>query len=253
MDENLEDRTISTTERPTMQLDQDIQILRVEIVALRKYLAKTTQTLDELRVTPLIEANEYLVLAARRANKLAISAKSDLVELTRASERDALTNTVNRTVMLDRIKHAIAVAQRHTSRMAVLFLDLDKFKYINDELGHAIGDEVLMHATRCMSSVLRDTDTLSRHGGDEFLVLLEGVAQASDTSCVAEKILKALALPNRIDGRTFRLSASLGIAIYPEDGSDAKTLIAHADAAMYQSKKKGPGGFAFHASDHCNT
>ncbi len=241
-----------SAEQPVTQLHQDIKTLHTEIVELRKALATTTHTLAELRVAQLLKANEYLAGEALRSDRLADTAKSDLAELTRTSQRDVLTNTVNRTVMLERVKHAIAMAQRNGGRMAVLFLDLDDFKHINDEMGHATGDEVLKHTARCMESVLRDTDTVSRHGGDEFLVLLAGIAQASDAAQVSTKILKALALPCKLGGHTFRLSASLGVAIYPEDGREAGKLIDHADSAMYLSKKHGPGCFAFHTTDHKN-
>ena len=172
---------------------------------------------------------------------------SSLDELTRHSQHDELTGAPNRALMLDRLESAIALAQRRATRVGVLFIDLDRFKQINDTHGHAVGDEVLQLVTRRLESAVRDSDTVSRHSGDEFVVLLAEVYSAHDAIPVAEKMLASLALPARIGQHDLTLSASIGIALYPEDGADAATLIQRADAAMYRAKGRGAGAYEFFA------
>lgn len=128
----------------------------------------------------------------------------------------------------------------------MLFVDLDGFKQINDRLGHAMGDEVLQLAARSLSASVRDADTVSRHGGDEFLILLPDLSDAADAAVVAEKAITTLARPIRLGDHVLRLAASIGISIYPDDGADADILIHHADVAMYQAKRRGSGGIAFY-------
>ena len=147
----------------------------------------------------------------------------------------------------DRLVNAIASAARHESRIAVLFIDFDNFKRINDTMGHATGDEALKLAARRLRTVLRGSDTVSRHGGEEFLVLLPEVASAEDAAQIAQKLLSALAAPARVCGHRLGLPASIGIAMYPEDGEEPHVLVDRADAAMYRSKRRAPGGYEFFA------
>jgi diguanylate cyclase (GGDEF)-like protein len=223
---------------------QQAEMVRPEAARLQGNLADV-QTLTLGQSTVLQEANEQLVLAALHAETIAEEAVSHLDQLARSSQHDALTDTPNRALMLDRLENAIALARRHRTRIAVLFLDLDEFKQINDTLGHAVGDAVVQLVARRLESVVRHSDTVSRHGGDEFLVLMAEISQPSDAALIAEKILAALAAPSRIDNHLISLSASLGIALFPEDGDDAATLITRADAAMYSCKKQGGGNFQF--------
>lgn len=194
----------------------------------------------------IVEANEQLILTSLHAQELAQNAVHDLDELTRATQHDALTGIPNRALLLDRLEHAIAVATRNASHVAVLFIDLDNFKQVNDSLGHDVGDEVLQAAARRLEAAVRGSDTVSRHGGDEFLVLLSEISHASDAVLIAHKMLAAFVSPIRAGDDLVFVSASIGIAIYPEDGADASGLIHGADTAMYQSKRRGPGGYAFH-------
>ncbi|WP_018607432.1 GGDEF domain-containing protein [Uliginosibacterium gangwonense] len=248
MSDNLEGNAAVAVEHTVIRLNHEVKALRAEVLALRQKLADAQQTHGEPHNRQLLEANEHLVIAALQADMVAEIAKSDLVELARTSQHDALTEIPNRTLMLDLLEHSVAISKRNRTRFALIFLDLDQFKQVNDEMGHAIGDEVLRHTACCVQSVLRDSDTVSRQGGDEFLVLLNDVLQISDAEHIAQKILHVLSTPYKAGEHTFRLSASLGIAMYPEDGKDPASLIAHADAAMYRSKKRGPGGFAFHTA-----
>jgi diguanylate cyclase (GGDEF)-like protein len=196
---------------------------------------------DEMRTAQLVEANERLVIAALDAQAVAESTAAELQTLARSSQRDALTDTPNRALMLDRISHAVAMARRKGTRSAVLFLDIDRFKRINDTLGHAAGDQALQLVARRLKTLIRDSDTVSRHGGDEFLVLLSEVSSASAAGLIAATIRSSLARSSLADGRALPLSVSIGIAVYPEDGDDADTLIRCADAAMYRAKNRAEG------------
>jgi diguanylate cyclase (GGDEF)-like protein len=191
---------------------------------------------------------EQLAAVALRAEVIAEAAVIKLGELTRLSQHDLLTDLRNRVLMLDRLENAVAMAHRNKSRFAVLFVDLDGFKHINDAMGHGVGDRVLQLAARRLTSAIRASDTVSRHGGDEFLLLLPETSQASDAAIIADKLLVALSAPAEIDSQPIRLGASVGIAVYPEDGTDAETLITCAETAMYRAKQKGPGGFEFYAT-----
>ena len=225
-------------------LREQVEALREQVVGLRQALAAAEGRAAHEKTTGLVEANEALVLSALHAEEVAESVMGELEELTNTSQRDALTGTPNRALMLDRLESAIALARRRGTRAALFFVDVDRFKQINDTLGHAVGDTVLRLVTRRMESVIRDSDTVSRHGGDEFLVLLAEVSHRTDAALIAAKMLRAIAAPG--PEPLPALSASVGIAIYPEDGQEAALLIANADAAMYRSKKRGRGGFAFH-------
>ena len=146
--------------------------------------------------------------------------------------------------MQDRISHAIEVANRQHSQFALLFIDLDHFKPINDTYGHAAGDAVLQQLSERLSSAIRSSDALSRHGGDEFLLLLADTASPRAAQRFAGKILQLLKAPYAINGYQLNVSASIGIAYYPADADNVKALIGHADAAMYRSKQLscGPSG-----------
>ena len=217
--------------------------LRVELGQLRMTLEQAKSDLKAQRVEELREANEALVTAALHSDSIAEAAVRSLAELSRSMHRDALTGTPNRVFMQDRLEAAIALARRHGQHIAVLFIDLDDFKRINDTRGHAVGDAMLQLAARRLEMVVRESDTVSRHGGDEFIVLMTELSHASDAASIAEKILSAFAAPAKLGGREISLSASIGIALYPEDGEDAATLISRADAAMYRAKRSAGGSF----------
>jgi diguanylate cyclase (GGDEF)-like protein len=234
--------------RKLSQLSQETDGLLTRLVRLRQNLVEIRQVIHDAKAqSTLAEASEQLALAALHAESVAETAVSELGELARSGQRDPLTNLPNRMLMLDRLENAIATARRHETRIAVLFIDLDNFKRINDTLGHGIGDEALKLAARRLQSAVRDSDTVSRHGGEEFLVLLPDISQAADAASIAQKLLAALAAPARAGEHRLQISASVGITIYPEDAEDAQALISRADAAMYRSKRRGPGGFEFYA------
>lgn len=161
---------------------------------------------------------------------------------------DDLTGLANRVLFKDRLDRAITRAQRDRQVVAVLLLDLDRFKVINDSLGHATGDDLLCQVAQRLQTILRDTDTAARFGGDEFAVLLTDMEHSEDIHVVAGKVLKIIADSYVIDGREISLTASLGISIFPDDGHDSTTLIRNADTAMYQSKKQSDH-FSFYTSE----
>ena len=233
--------------RTVARLEQQAVLLRAELVSLKHDVARVRRDFSGMRAAQLLEANEHLVVAALHAESIAETATGNLSELTRTSQHDPLTDTPKRLLMIDRIESAIATALRRGTRLAELFSDLDHFKMINDTFGHAAGDEVLQLASQRLRSDLRDSDTVSRHGGDEFVVLLPEIGKAGDAGATASKMLTALAATGRIGSRELPLSASIGIALFPEDCHDPATLIAHADAAMYRAKGRGRNCFRFHA------
>jgi diguanylate cyclase (GGDEF)-like protein/PAS domain S-box-containing protein len=155
------------------------------------------------------------------------------------AQHDFLTELPNRMLLHDRLRQAIALAHRHHSLLAVLFVDVDHFKRVNDSFGHAIGDLLLQSVARRMVACVRSADTVSRLGGDEFVVLLSEVARADDAALSGDKILTALSKPHRIEQRDLDVAVSIGISVYPDDGEDAETLLKNADAALFHAKIKG--------------
>ncbi len=158
---------------------------------------------------------------------------------------DALTGLPNRALLMDRILHGIESAKREKRSLALCFIDLDKFKQINDSLGHDIGDLLLKQVAKRLTSTLRLTDTVARLGGDEFVVLLESYKNDDNISHVARKMLKTIAEPMQLGGHSVSVSPSIGIAVYPEDAADATELLKHADVAMYHAKDLGRNNFQF--------
>ena len=237
------DANIVAASRTLALLEEEACRLRGELTALRQLIMAETRAGNFAQSAQLLEANEQLVLAALHSDRMAETAVSELFGVVSASQRDALTNTPNRALVLDRIEHAIGVAQRCGTRFAVLFIDLNNFKEINDAYGHLVGDEVLRFVASQLEATVLDNDTVSRFGGDEFLVLLTEISQASDAAPVAAKMLAAIRAPNHIKADTLDLSASIGISVYPDDGLDTVTLIRLADEAMYRAKRQVSGGF----------
>ena len=161
------------------------------------------------------------------------------------AHHDALTGLPNRSLLLDRFDQALAMAARGRHRLAVMFLDLDRFKNINDSLGHAVGDQLLKHVAERLRAVVRAVDTVARLGGDEFVLVLHELECAQDAVLVAEKIISSLGEAVTIEGHSLAATPSIGISIFPEDGEDAYALMRNADAAMYQAKANGRNNFQF--------
>ncbi len=160
---------------------------------------------------------------------------------------DLLTNLPNRTLFGDRLTVALAHAHRNREKLSLIFLDLDNFKAVNDTLGHAAGDQLLIAVARRLQDLVREGDTVARIGGDEFVLLLPKVNREEDAIRVAEKILEAFKEPFGVNGNKLYLTPSLGIALYPSDGENAETLLRNADTAMYRAKEKGRNNYQLYA------
>ncbi len=165
------------------------------------------------------------------------------------AHHDYLTGLPNRLLLDDRLAQAMAAARRQRQQMAVLFVDVDRFKHINDSLGHAIGDQLLLSVAGRLVASVRASDTVSRQGGDEFVVLLSSIAHAEDAALSAYKILAALGIPHHVEEHDLQITVSMGIGIYPEDGTDAETLVKNADIAMLNAKNNGRNNYQFFKPD----
>ena len=183
-------------------------------------------------------SNEELIKATHAAREMAL-------EMTHSAQHDALTGLPNRLLLNDRLGQAIALSRRHRCEVGVLFLDVDGFKHINDSLGHSIGDRLLQSIATRLVDCVRAPDTVSRLGGDEFVILLPEVRQAEDATVTARRLLEVLSEVHSIGGHELYVNTSIGVSIYPKDGTDAETLIKNADTAMYQAKEDGHHGLQF--------
>ena len=167
------------------------------------------------------------------------AARALSLRMSHLATHDPLTDLPNRLLLRDRLDRALALAQRHQRRLAVLFLDIDRFKHINDSLGHLLGDEALREVARELTRCVRSSDTVSRQGGDEFVVVMSELEHAGDAATGAEKIRAALKRPLKIAGHELHITLSIGISVYPNDGNSAETLLNNADLALYHAKSQG--------------
>jgi len=198
--------------------------------------------------------NEIRNSAGAVSNYVAIF--SDITERKAAEDHvrhlahhDALTDLPNRMLFAERLNHAIAHAHRSQQQITVMFLDLDRFKLINDTLGHSVGDRLLQTTAQRLTDCVREDDTVARMGGDEFTILIENITDPSNLPSLAQKIISALSQPIMLDGHEIVVTTSIGISVYPNDGEQSETLIKHADAAMYLAKEKGRNNFQFFTSE----
>ena len=210
---------------------------------------------DELgRLTT--EFNQMLDAVQERENELTMQSKQlrRLVEvrteqLYQKAHFDSLTGLPNRYLLVDRLHQAISKSARSKSSLALLFLDLDRFKIINDNLGHQNGDLLLKEVAKRLSKLARDGDTVARLGGDEFVFLLENLNEPKDSARTARRIIDSFKTPFQLQEHILHVSTSIGISIYPDDGLDDKVLLKNADISMYHAKEKGPGHFSFYSKD----
>ncbi|MBE2260183.1 MAG: EAL domain-containing protein [Candidatus Accumulibacter sp.] len=171
------------------------------------------------------------------------------LKMAHLAQHDVLTGLANRSLLTERLAHAIALARRHAKQVALLFLDLDHFKDINDSLGHVAGDQLLQSLASRLAACVRTTDTVCRQGGDEFVILLADIEQPQDAAHVAEKLHAACAAPQLVGGHELHVTLSVGISVYPDDGGDADTMMRNADTAMYHAKASGRNSYQFFTAD----
>jgi diguanylate cyclase (GGDEF)-like protein/PAS domain S-box-containing protein len=176
-------------------------------------------------------------------------ARAMVLEMSHLAQHDVLTDLPNRLMLNDRLTQAISLARRNHHQLAVLFLDLDGFKHVNDSLGHAVGDKLLQSVATRLSDCVRKSDTVSRQGGDEFVILLPEVAHAADAGISAAKIITELKKVHNVGEHHLRVTASIGISTYPDSGEDAETLVKNADTAMYDAKQQGHDNCQFFRPD----
>jgi diguanylate cyclase (GGDEF)-like protein/PAS domain S-box-containing protein len=177
------------------------------------------------------------------------TARALTLKLAHFAQHDSLTDLPNRALLNDRLTQAISLAQRHHTALAVLYLDLDRFKHINDSLGHLAGDRLLQSVALRLSECVRATDTVCRLGGDEFVILLSEVAHAHDAAACADKLFQAVRMPFVFGEHEIHVTASIGIVIYPGDGAEVEALLKNADSAMYEAKDRGRNNYQFYRSD----
>ena len=195
----------------------------------------------QIEIRGFLRALRYAI--KRKTMELASFVEKE--QITHTAQHDFLTGLPNRMLLNDRARQAIALAPRHKKKVAVLFLDLDGFKLINDSLGHGVGDRLLQSIAKRLVDCVRGSDTVSRQGGDEFVVLLSEVAQTEDAAILARRMLQAVGSAHRIDRHDLHVTTSIGLSVYPEDGLDVETLLKNADAAMYHAKENGRQSYQF--------
>jgi diguanylate cyclase (GGDEF)-like protein/PAS domain S-box-containing protein len=217
-------------------------------LVLRNYRKDGTVFWNELSISPVRDARgrvthfvgEFVDVTTRRQEQ---------EQLQHQATHDALTGLPNRNLLTDRLHQAISYAQRYQRMLAVAFLDLDKFKHINDTLGHDTGDQVLKIVAGRLSTCVRDSDTVARLGGDEFVLVLYDQANEDITYHATQRILSSISEPMVVAGREMTVTCSIGFAVYPQDGKDAETLIKNADTAMYRAKELGRNNFQFYTEE----
>ncbi|MBC7482484.1 MAG: GGDEF domain-containing protein, partial [Rhizobacter sp.] len=207
---DLHGTAMAAAEHDLARITGQVESMRSVLVRLLQDVVVAEKRLGSSELAQLVEANEQLVVSALRDQTDTENAMLALTETARKAELDPLTQLPNRVLLLDRFELAKNMARRRSARLALLFVDIDDIKHINDTLGHAVGDEVLKHVAHCLTASVREADTVSRQGGDEFVVLLTEVSQPADAVRVAEKVIAALAAPQLISGRVTQLTASVG-------------------------------------------
>ncbi len=208
-----------------------------------------SSTVVEHSASPIRDRDQRLTGAVLVLHDVT-EARALALKMSRLAQYDYLTDLPNRMLLHDRLKQAIRLAQRNRQRLAVLFLDLDRFKEVNDTLGHEVGDQLLKLVARRLSDTVRRSDTVARIGGDEFVVVLSEIDDVQDVADVAQKLREAGARPFELNGHAVDISFSIGVSIYPDDGDNVEVLMRCADTAMYQAKEGGRNAFRFYDREH---
>ena len=231
----LDENTGSSTREATERCLKDAARSEKNILLIN-HLGKE-QYIEEI-ATPLKDPTNKIIGAVTILRDVTLQRKHQQ-QLAFQANHDALTRLPNRTLLLDRIYHAIAKAKRDQSLIAILFIDLDRFKAVNDTVGHAAGDMLLVTVAERLLKSVREQDTVARLGGDEYIIVLENITQKAQVSDIVNKITNSLLAPFTIKDHEFTVTSSIGMSVFPEDGEDAVSLLKNADAAMYSSKKLG--------------
>jgi diguanylate cyclase len=233
---------VKRSARHVVAVHGEIAEARAELSVLQARIDEAHHTLDQQGSTDLVSVNEHLVCSAMHALREAEECRNALEDAAVAGQFDVLTQLPNRSQLMERLSNAIAEAKRQDDGLALLFIDLDNFKHVNDDHGHATGDALLKIVAQRLADTVRKQDTASRHGGDEFLVLLTSIRHPTEAVAIARKLVAAISAECVVEpAGSFVLGASIGISVFPQDGSDAGQLIARADLAMYQAKRSGAG------------
>ncbi len=222
------------------RMDEEIRSSKRSKDKLENYKKELEDQVEE-RTSELVEINRDLQEQIEQRSKV----EKDLEHL---AYYDVLTGLANRSLLIERLKQAVSVAKRNDSLFAVLFVDLDRFKTINDSLGHALGDKLLMEVAYRLRNILRESDTIARNGGDEFVIVAENLNDVRESFIVSEKIISAMSEIFKIDGHDIHIGASIGVSIYPIDATDALELLKMSDTAMYCAKENGSNRFEFYSS-----
>jgi diguanylate cyclase (GGDEF)-like protein len=225
------ERTLRTGEPWDLELE-------LATAANRRIWVRSTGAVERRQGVPSKAWGSFQDITARRLSE---------DQIARLAHYDELTGLPNRNLFASHLAHALTRARRLSQSVALLFIDLDRFKHINDALGHDVGDEVLKIVGERLSEALRASDLLARLGGDEFVVIAEDVAQSEAIAALASKLIAAVDRPIKVGGHEFTLTASLGISLFPKDGTDVQTLLKNADTAMYRAKEQGRNGFQFYS------
>ncbi len=232
------------------KLRDEVASLREEAATLREHALRAEEEAANLKAelgassaALLRDANERLVVATITAQTMTETAEAITAQMSYMAEHDFLTGLPNRYLLTDRLAQSIALAQRHSKKVALLYLDIDNFKRINDSLGHEIGDQLLQLTAKRLQECIRQSDTVCRQAGDEFVVVLAEVDAVSDAALTAEKLIEAMNVPCLINNHQLRVTLSIGISLYPDDGQDVETVLRNADVAMYQAKRSGRNNY----------
>jgi diguanylate cyclase (GGDEF)-like protein/PAS domain S-box-containing protein len=228
--------TAANIRKDDLRVLQDGEMLKIEETTLN-ILTGVTEVFLTVKLPLRREDGSIYALCGISTD---ITERKDIEEhMQHMAQYDALTHLPNRALFNDRLQQAIAAAQRNKARLALMFIDLDKFKPVNDTYGHGVGDLLLKEVALRIQNCLRESDTAARIGGDEFVILLPAIETKQDAGKVGDKILHALNQPFELAGHTLQISASIGVAVYPEHGNNEKLLVKNADLAMYHAKENG--------------
>ncbi|MDO8990562.1 MAG: EAL domain-containing protein [Sideroxyarcus sp.] len=230
-------------------LREEAATLRMRAMLAQEIAARADAELEERVAAQLREVNERLIHATLQAQAMTEAAELATAQMSHMAEHDFLTGLPNRALLTDRLMQAIVLAQRNNKKVALMYLDLDHFKHINDSLGHAAGDQLLQSVTKRLQASVRLSDTVSRQGGDEFVVLLHEIETEQDAILAAEKLIAGMAEPHLIASHRLHITLSIGIGVYPDDGKDAETVLRNADTAMYHAKRSGRNNYQLFTPD----